>query len=329
MNLLKYTQIFSLSVTLILFSNCGSNETDPTGMGIDEPTIDPMILDLDGDGITNDADTCDSTPSGALVDAFGCSFINEYDPNYFLVWQDEFLDEGAVDGTKWHHQIIAPNNGSWFNGEKQHYTDKITNSYVSDGVLIIKAIKESYEVDGSTQNYTSARLNSRFSFRYGRIDVRAKLPGSAGTWPAIWTLGTNINEIGNYFGSTYGNVGWPSCGEIDIMEQNGWDKTELIGHFHWGHTSTGEYASYGKTAIIEDAMDEFHIYSLEWTEGQLKVLLDNNVFLTMNNTASIPYDNPHYILLNIAMGGNLGGAIEADFSSDSMQVDYVRVYEME
>ena len=76
-------------------------------------------------------------------------------------------------------------------------------------------------------------------------------------------------------------------------------------------------------------MDEFHIYSLEWTEGQLKVLLDNNVFLTMNNTGSIPYDNPHYILLNIAMGGNLGGAIEADFSSDSMQVDYVRVYEME
>ncbi len=159
--------------------------------------------------------------------------------------------------------------------------------------------------------------------------MRAKLPGSAGTWPAIWTLGTNINEIGNYFGSTYGNVGWPSCGEIDIMEQNGWDKTELIGYFHWGHTSTGEYASYGKTAIIEDAMDEFHIYSLEWTEGQLKVLLDNNVFLTMNNTGSIPYDNPHYILLNIAMGGNLGGAIEADFSSDSMQVDYVRVYEME
>ena len=134
-----------------------------------------------------------------MIDAYGCRIINEYDPNYFLVWQDEFSDEGALDSTKWHHQIIPPNNGGWFNGEKQHYTDRITNSYVSDDALIIKAIKESYEVDGSIQNYTSARLNATFSFRYGRIDVRAKLPGSAGTWPAIWTLGTNINEIGNYF----------------------------------------------------------------------------------------------------------------------------------
>ena len=326
MKLLKHIQITCISSVLILLSNCGSNAIDPIEIEKDDTPSDLIISDLDEDGIINEADSCDTTPSGALIDAYGCRIINEYDPNYFLVWQDEFSDEGALDSTKWHHQIIPPNNGGWFNGEKQHYTDRITNSYVSDDALIIKAIKESYEVDGSIQNYTSARLNATFSFRYGRIDVRAKLPGSAGTWPAIWTLGTNINEIGNYFGSTYGNVGWPSCGEIDIMEQNGWDKTELIGYFHWGHTSTGEYASYGKTAIIEDAMDEFHIYSLEWTEGQLKVLLDNNVFLTMNNTGSIPYDNPHYILLNIAMGGNLGGAIEADFSSDSMQVDYVRVY---
>lgn len=326
MKLLRHIQIFSICSILIFWSNCGSGAVDPIEDNIEKTPSDLTILDLDEDGIIDEADSCDTTPPGALVDASGCRIINEYNSNYYLVWQDEFSGEGAVDSNKWHHQTIPPNNGTWWNGEKQHYTDRINNSYVSDGVLIIKAIKEDFEVDGSTQNYTSARLNSKFSLKYGRIDVRAKLPRSAGTWPAIWTLGTNINEIGNYFGSTYGDVGWPSCGEIDIMEQNGWDKTELIGHFHWGHTSTGEYASYGKSTLIEDAMDEFHVYSLEWTEGQLRVLLDNNVFLAMNNTASIPYDNPHYILLNIAMGGNLGGVIETEFSSDSMQVDYVRVY---
>ena len=326
MTFLKFTQIFSIVYILLLLGNCASNVVEPVAFDNEEASLDN---DTDADGILDELDSCRATPAGALVDALGCRIINEYNSNYFLIWQDEFSKEGTVDGTKWHHQIIAPNNGAWFNGEKQHYTDKVTNSYVSDGVLIIKAINERYEFGGSTQNYTSARLNSKFSFRYGRIDVRAKLPGSAGTWPAIWTLGTNINEIGNYFGSTAGDVGWPSCGEIDIMEQNGWDKTELLGHFHWGHTSTGEYASYGKTTFIEDAMDEFHIYSLEWTEGQLRVLLDNRVFLAMNNTASIPYDNPHFILLNIAMGGNLGGEIQSDFSSDSMQVDYVRIYEKE
>ena len=99
----------------------------------------------------------------------------------------------------------------------------------------IVAIKENYTVDNSTKNYTSARLNSKFGFKYGRVDVRAKLPSTRGTWPAIWTLGTNINEVGNYFGDSEGSIGWPKCGEIDIMEQNGWNKNELIGHFHYAN----------------------------------------------------------------------------------------------
>ena len=113
----------------------------------------------------------------------------------------------------------------------QHYTDEISNSYVSNGTLKIKAIKENYTYNGVTKNYTSARLNSKYAFQYGRIDVGAKLPAEAGTWPAIWTLGCNINETGNYFGSTYGSVGWPDCGEIDIMEQNGWDKNSYLWPF--------------------------------------------------------------------------------------------------
>ena len=284
------------------------------------------LIDSDNDGIADENDFCLNTLAGFIVDESGCRIKSLYDENYFLIWNDEFSDEGSPDSSKWHHQIIPPNNGSWFNNEKQHYTNNIKNSYVSDGTMKIKSIKEIYNVDGSIKNYTSARLNSKFAFQYGRVDVKAKLPSFKGTWPAIWTLGTNINELGNYFGNTVGNVGWPKCGEIDIMEQNGWDKKELIGHFHWGNTNTGKYENYGSKTFIENSTDEFHVYSLEWTKDYLKILVDNKEFLIMDNTASVPYDNPHYILLNIAMGGNLGGAIEESFSSDIMEIDYVRIF---
>ena len=288
--------------------------------------IDINSSDTDGDGVPDNIDICTDTPVGFMVDQNGCRIKNEFDQDYYLVWSDEFYYEGKLDSTKWHHQIIPPNGGSWWNGEEQHYTNKIENSYVSDSTMKIKAIKENYNVDGSVKNYTSARLNSKYGFKYGRVDVRAKLPSSIGTWPAIWTLGTNINEVGNYFGDSEGNVGWPRCGEIDIMEQNGWDKSETYGHFHWGNTNNGNYENYGNKTSIDNPSDDYHIYTLEWTKDHLKIMLDNNIFLTMNNSQSVPYDNPHYILLNIAMGGNLGGTIDPNFSQDIMEIDYVRVF---
>ena len=118
---------------------------------------------------------------------------------------------------KWHHQVIPIFEGGWANNEKQHYTNRIENSYVSNGTLKIVAKNEIYDYKGITKSYTSARLNSKFDFQYGRIDVRAKLPKSAGSWPAIWTMGTNVGEIGNYHGDQEGSVGWPKCGEIDII----------------------------------------------------------------------------------------------------------------
>ena len=246
-----------------------------------------------------------------------------------LVWSDEFEDySGAPDPTKWHHQIIPIINGTnWANNEVQHYTDKIENSFVSDGTLKIKAIKENYTYNGVPKNYTSARLNSKYAFQYGRIDVRAKLPSEAGTWPAIWTLGANINEIGNYFGSTYGSVGWPDCGEIDIMEQNGWDKSVSYGYMHYRNSFTGEYENQGTTTIINDSSGIYHTYSLIWTEDVIQILLDDTVFFERANIEQIPYDNPHYILLNIAMGGALGGEIPESFENATMEVDYVRVYQ--
>jgi beta-glucanase (GH16 family) len=244
-----------------------------------------------------------------------------------LVWADEFDYEGSVDPNRWHHQIIPIAGDRWANNEVQHYTNRTVNSYVSDGALKIIAKRESYQFDGVTKNYTSARLNSKFAFRYGRVDIRARLPAEAGTWPALWTLGANIDEIGNYHGSAYGSVGWPACGEIDIMEQNGWDKNHLIGHLHWGDTQTGAYQSNGGTKAIANASTAFNLYSLIWTDDELQILFNGEVFFETQNTVGMPFDNLHYLLLNIAMGGNLGGDIPASFSEAVMEVDYVRIYQ--
>ena len=282
--------------------------------------------DSDGDGVIDSNDKCPNTKLGFIVDEEGCNITNEFDNNYFLVWSDEFEYDGELDKKKWHHQIIPPNNGSWWNDELQHYTNNIKNSFVSDGTLKIVAIKENYTVDNSTKNYTSARLNSKYGFKYGRVDVKAKLPSSEGTWPAIWTLGTNINEVGNYFGDSEGSVGWPRCGEIDIMEQNGWNKNELYGYFHFAD-SKGEYDSHGSVTNISNSSGQYHIYSMEWTDKIIRILVDNKEFVSLINNGNVPYDNPHYILLNIAIGGNLGGEVSQSFIQDKMEIDYVRVFQ--
>ena len=290
--------------------------------------IDHSSKDSDNDGVIDSKDLCPETPEDFIVDENGCKIKNEFDNNYFLVWGDEFEYDGKLDESKWHHQIIPPNNGSWWNNEAQHYTNSTKNSIVSDGTLKIIAIKENYTVDNSTKNYTSARLNSKFGFKYGRVDVKAKLPATQGTWPAIWTLGTNINEIGNFFGDSEGSVGWPRCGEIDIMEQNGWNKNELYGYFHFANPQ-GEYGNHGNITSISNASGEYHIYSMEWTDEIIKILIDDKEFVSLINNGNVPYDNRHYLLLNIAIGGNLGGDIDPSFSQDRMEIDYVRVFQKE
>jgi len=284
--------------------------------------------DSDQDGVVDSNDLCPNTISGFLVDDKGCKIKNDFDENYFLVWGDEFSYDGNPDNSKWHHQIIPPNNGSWWNGEEQHYTNNSKNSFVSEGTMKIVAIKENYTFDNSTKNYTSARLNSKFGFKYGRVDVRAKLPSTQGTWPAIWTLGTNINEVGNYFGDSEGSVGWPKCGEIDIMEQNGWNKNELYGYFHYAN-SQGVYNSHGDMTNINNTSGIYHVYSMEWTKDKIRILVDNKEFVSLNNTTDVPYDNPHYLLLNIAIGGNLGGDIDPNFNQDRMELDYIRIFQKE
>ena len=275
--------------------------------------------------------TGDSRPNfdPSLIDT---SEVTTMYSGYELVWNDEFNYEGSPSDTKWHHQYIPLFGGGWANNEKQHYTARTDNSYVSEGTLKIIAKRESYNYEGSQKAYTSARLNSKFDIEYGRIDVRAKMPASGGTWPAIWTLGTNIGERGNFHGTSDGNVGWPSCGEIDILEQNGSEKNKLYGTFHWADTSSGDYSSYGLTKTISslgisDVTENFHVYSLVWTAASMKIYVDNKLLSQLSNSANVPFDNPHYLLLNLAMGGSLGGTIPSDFSQDVMEIDYVRFYQ--
>lgn len=248
-----------------------------------------------------------------------------------LVWSDEFNTNGAVNATNWFHQTQLPNGDSWFNGEVQHYTNVTTNSFVNTGMLNIVAKKENYTNQGVTKQYTSARLNSKFAFKYGRIDVKAKLPITSGTWPAIWMLGKNVNEDGGFFDNTFGTTSWPACGEIDIMEHGIFPSQSINYVQSTLHTpsSSGNSVNHGGT-LASDLQNEYHVYSMNWSANQISFLLDNVVYYTYNpsvkNANTWPFDNEQYLLLNMALGGYAGN-IPANFTQASMLIDYVRVYQ--
>lgn len=248
-----------------------------------------------------------------------------------LVWSDEFNTNGAVDPAKWHHQTQLPAGGGWFNGEVQHYTNELANSFVNNGALHIVAIRQPYTSQGFTKQFTSARLNSKFAFTYGRVDVRAKLPIQQGTWPAIWMLGKNVNEDGGFFDANFGTTSWPACGEIDIME-HGITPSRPINYVQSAlHTpsSFGNTVNHGGTLAANLGTD-FHVYSMNWSPFQITFLLDGVAFYSYNPAVKTPSNWPfnldQYLLLNIAMGG-VAGTINSNFSQDTMVIDYVRVYQ--
>ncbi len=249
-------------------------------------------------------------------------------PTYKLVWGDEFDYEGTPAADKWHFQVEPITDSGWVNNELQHYTSRLDNAGVSDGTLKIIAKREDYTYAGINKGFTSARLNAKFDFTYGKVEVRAKLPAAAGTWPAIWTLGSNIDEKGNYFGDSRGSVGWPHCGEIDIMEQYGGNKSETLGTFHWHDTGTNAYASYGLKKAIPKLTEDFHNYVLVWDADRIDIYVDETLVVRMNNAENVPFDHPHYLLLNVAMGGSLGGSVPTSFEQDQMEIDYVRIYQL-
>lgn len=245
--------------------------------------------------------------------------------NRKLIWSDEFDIDGPVDTSKWFHQTKLPYGGSWFNGEVQHYTNRMDNSYVENGNLKIVAKKETYTDQGYTKEYTSARLNSKFAFKYGRVDIRAKLPTGKGTWPAFWTLGKNIREDGAYwFTKGFGNTSWPACGEIDIMEHWGKEQNLVKSATHTPY-SHGETINQGGR-IISTCFSEFHTYSLDWSEERLVFMIDDVIHYVyqpdVKNKDNWPYTMEQYLLLNFA----IEPIIESSFVSDAIEIDYVRVY---
>jgi len=231
--------------------------------------------------------------------------------NWELVWSDEFNTDGRPDETKWTYDIGG---GGWGNRELEYYTDRPENARVENGKLIIEARAEDYKGN----HYTSARLltRGRQSFTYGRVEVRAKLPSALGTWPAIWMLGANGKR-------------WPECGELDIMEHLG-------NNPGWIHASTHSLKYFfkngnQKTSIYyaPDTTSAFHEYAMEWYPDHIVFFVDNNPCLTVKDegtgTAAWPFNDPEFIILNVALGG-WGGPVTNSELPARMEVDYVRVY---
>lgn len=230
-----------------------------------------------------------------------------------LVFADEFNVDGSPDSSKWTFEF---GNSGWGNNEVQYYTDRVENARVEDGMLKITARKENYE--GAP--YTSARMITlgKFDFTYGKVEVRAKLPQGGGTWPAIWMLGSNIHT-----------EGWPASGEVDIMEHVGNNPNTIISAIHTpsSHGNTQNKA----TKAVPNATTEFHVYGVEWDENKITFSVDGVVHYTYNpstkNDSTWPFTQDQFLILNIAVGGTLGGNIDPGFTSGTMEVDYVRVYQ--
>jgi PKD repeat protein len=225
-----------------------------------------------------------------------------------LVWEDEFNTDGAPNSSKWGYDLGA---GGWGNNEPQYYTNRPENIIVSNGTLKINTIKENYS--GST--FTSARIltKGKFSFKYGKVEIRAKLPTGGGTWPAFWMLGDNI-----------GTASWPACGEIDILEAIG-------NQLNVNHSSLHSPGRSGNTPdtgtiAVANGNTEFHTYTADWRVDSIKFYVDNQLFYTFSNSASFPFNQNFFLILNCAIGGNFGGTIDPNFTSSTFEIDYIRVY---
>jgi beta-glucanase (GH16 family) len=248
-----------------------------------------------------------------------CLMIHLISPaqNNEPVWSDEFNYSGLPDPDNWTFEIgagdvIAGNN------ELQYYTNRLENAEVRDSMLVITARKESY----GGRDYTSARINTynKRYWRYGKFEARIKLPYGQGIWPAFWMLGNNINS-----------VGWPKCGEIDILEMVGGDDREntILGCAYWDHG--GILARYVNLMTLPSGIfaDDFHIFSIEWNAERILWRVDTTQFSVFDITGDklSEYHKEFYIILNLAVGGTLPGSPDSTtIFPQELQVDYVRVY---
>lgn len=246
--------------------------------------------------------------------------------NYTLVWADEF-DTGALpDETRWAYDTHRNREG-WYNDEAQYYAPaRAENARIENGVLIIEARRERLESapDFGGQDYTSTRLvtQGKAAWTYGFFEVRAKLPCGRGVWPAIWTLAAEHRQ------------GWPHDGEIDMMEHVGHDPGVVHATVHTGAFNHTRGNARSANVRLDDACGAFHRYQLHWTETGIRVGVDDRAYYdyprpARGGRAAWPFDEPQYLLLNIAVGGAWGGLQGIDDTAfpTRMEVDYVRVYQ--
>jgi beta-glucanase (GH16 family) len=235
---------------------------------------------------------------------------------YDLSWGEEF-NGSTINTSDWTHEIGA---GGWGNQESQYYTDRPENSFLTDGNLIIEALEENY--NGAP--YTSARLitQNKKLFQYGRVDIRAILPEGQGIWPALWMLGTNISDIG-----------WPACGEIDIMELVGHEPSTVHGTAHWGNQGQSSSDRKGSSYALsgEKFSEKYHVFSLIWEPNSIKWLVDDNQYFSLTNSevnGNYPFNAEFFFIFNIAVGGQWPGDPDQTTQfPQRMYVDYIRVFQ--
>lgn len=252
------------------------------------------------------------------TDNTGYSTPDNY-AGYHLVWSDEF-NGGQLDEKYWNYEKGTGSNG-WGNNELEYYTSRPQNIFLSSGNLVIEARKEDY----NSSQYTSARITTqgKKEFTYGRIDIRAKLPVAKGMWPALWMLGNNISS-----------VGWPQCGETDIMELIGKNPSQVIGSLHWKKLD-GSEGTYNNAYTLPSGnfSQEFHVFSLLWSADSLRILIDNIPYVKASKAHDLadgiyPFDNPSFFIFNVAVGGNWPGPPDNTTTfPQRMFVDYIRVFQ--
>ena len=251
------------------------------------------------------------------TDNTGYSTPNSY-PGMSLVWSDEFTGT-SLDGSVW-NQELGNGSGGWGNNELEYYTNSLKNTFLSNGNLIIEARKE--PIGGF--NYSSARLTTqnKKTFKYGRIDIRAKLPVSKGMWPALWMLGSNITS-----------AGWPGCGEMDIMELVGSSPGRVRSTMHW-KSAAGVHLSSGADYNLSsgDFSQQFHVFSMVWSQDLIKNYVDDKLVLTVTAAdlggATNPFNANQFFIFNVAVGGDWPGPPDAyTLFPQRMFVDYVRVFQ--
>lgn len=246
------------------------------------------------------------------------------DKKWTLVWSDEFNspDGSAVDSTKW---VFDVGGEGWGNQELEYYTNRVQNAHIESGNLVIEARAEKYKgADGKTRDFTSARIKTlgKFSRTYGRFEARLKMPYGQGLWPAFWMLGDDVNR-----------VGWPACGEIDIMENIGREPSVNHGSIHGpgyvgGDGIEAHYTLSGKKSLADD----FHTYAVEWDPDEVRFYVDDDLYATQSRANLRPgqkwvFDHPFFLLLNVAVGGDWPGSPDGStVFPQRMLVDYVRVY---